>query len=132
MTGMNEGDQKPAGWFDGLRRVGDSLLGLAQTRFELFTVELQEEKLRVVKLLIWLAVALALGLGGLLIVVGTLALFLWQVAGYAGLLGLALVVLGGAAGILWTIYHRVRKGPLPFSQTVTEFKKDREWLRKKN
>lgn len=129
---MNEHDQNPGSWFDGLRRAGDALLGLAQTRFELFTVELQEEKLRAIKLLIWLGAALALGIAGLLLVLGALAVFIWQLAGYAGLIVLALVVLACAAAIIWCIHRQVRKGPLPFNQTVAEFKKDREWLRKKD
>jgi len=129
---MEDADPKPVGWFAALRRAGDSLLGLVQNRLELFAVEWQEEKLRAVRLLIWLAVALALGVAGVLLLLGTAALFFWQVAGYAGLLGLALVVLAGAAGILWAIHRGVRQGPLPFHQTLAEFQKDRECLRKKD
>ena len=43
---MNEHTRETGGWLDSLRRTGDSLLGLAQSRFELFAVELQEEKCR--------------------------------------------------------------------------------------
>lgn len=129
---MGDADPKPAGWFEALRRAGDSLLGLIQTRFELFTVELQEEKLRAVKLLVWLGIALALGVAGLLLGLGALALFLWQVAGYAGVVGLALAALAAAAGIVWAIRRQLRSGPLPFHQTIAEFKKDRQWLRNKD
>ncbi len=129
---MSDGDHKPAGLLDTARRVGDSLLGLVQNRVELFALELQEEKLRAVKLLIWLALALALGMAGLLLGLGALALFLWQLSGYIGLVGLAVVSLACAAAILWFVHSRVRKGPVPFNQTVAEFKKDRECLRKKD
>lgn len=129
---MGDTDPQPAGWFEPLRRAVDSLLGLIQTRFELFTVELQEEKLRAVKLLIWVVAALALGVAGLLIGLGALALFLWQIAGYAGVVGLALAALAAAAGMLWVIRRQLRSGPLPFNQTIAEFKKDRECLRKKD
>lgn len=127
---MREGDPKPDGWLDTLRRSGDSLLGLAQSRLELFSVELQEEKLRVLKLLVWLGVALALGMAGILVVIGTLALFLWNQAGYFGLVGLALLVLAGAAGIFFWLRRQIQSGPRPFDATVTEFRKDRECLRK--
>jgi uncharacterized membrane protein YqjE len=129
---MSDGDPKPDGWTETLRRSGDSLVGLVQSRLELFTVELQEEKLRAINLLIWLTIALALGVAGLLVAVGALALFLWNTAGYLGLIGLAVLTLASAAGLLWWLRQRLETGVTPFSTTVTEFKKDREWLRKKS
>jgi uncharacterized membrane protein YqjE len=127
---MTEDDPKPDGWLDALRRSGDSVLGLVQNRLEIFSVELQEEKLRTIKLLIWLGVALALGIAAILVAAGALAIFLWQVAGYWGLVGLALLTLGGAAGIVLWLRQQLHTGPTPFSTTVAEFKKDRACLRK--
>jgi len=129
---MTDGDSKPEGWLDPLRRSSDSLLGLVQSRLELFTVELQEEKLRAINLLIWLTIALGLGVAGLLVVVAVLAIFLWNVAGYFGLLGLAVGALGGAAGLFYWLRRKLQTGPTPFHTTVAEFKKDRECLRKKS
>ena len=127
---MSDGDPKPDGWLDTLRRSGDSLLGLAQSRLELLSVELQEEKLRAINLLIVLGIALALGMVGILVAFAALAIFLWFSAGYLGLIGLALLALAGAAGLLWFLRRQVQKGTAPFSTTVAEFKKDRECLRK--
>jgi uncharacterized membrane protein YqjE len=129
---MNDEDAKPDGWLDPLRRGSDSLLGLVQSRFELFAVELQEEKLRAINLLIWLTIALALGVAGLLIAMAALAIFLWNTAEYLGLLGLAVVTLAGAAGLLWWLCNKLQTGPPPFNTTLEEFKKDREWLRKQD
>lgn len=125
---MDDGEPKPGGWLDSARSTADSLLGLVQNRFELAGVELQEEKIRLLNLLVWLAVAIALGTAGLLIGMGALALFLWDKAGYAGLIGLALVALAGGAGILHTIHRRIHTARPPFAQTVAEFRKDRECL----
>ncbi|MEW6158608.1 MAG: phage holin family protein [Verrucomicrobiota bacterium] len=124
-----ENEHKSADWAHWLNRAGGSLLGLAQSRCELFAVELQEEKLRALKLLIWLAVALTFGAAGLLTGLGALALWLWTLAGYAGLMGLMLVTLALATGLLMGIRHRLRTGPVPFAETVAEFQKDRECLR---
>lgn len=129
---MPEDDPKPDGWLDAMRRSGDSVLGLVQNRLELFSVELQEEKLRAIKLLIWLGVALALGIVAILVAAGALALFLWHLAGYLGLVGLALLTLAGSAGIVWALRKQLHTGPTPFNATVAEFKKDRECLRKKD
>jgi uncharacterized membrane protein YqjE len=128
---MSAGDPK-SGWREAFRRSGDSLLGLFQTRLELFAVELQQEKLRTINLLIGLTIALALGVAGLLMAVAAGAIFLWHLAGYLGLIGLAVLALAGAAALLWWLRRKLQTGPTPFQTTVTEFKKDREWLRKQS
>ena len=97
---------------------------MIQARFDLFVVELQEEKLRVISLLIWLGVAVALGMVGLLLAIGTLALFLWERAGYAGLIGLTVVTLGAAGLVLAVLRRRLLRGPAPFAATTTEIRKD--------
>jgi uncharacterized membrane protein YqjE len=125
---MNEHTRETGGWLGSLRRTGDSLLGLAQSRFELFAVELQEEKLRALNLIVWLVIALALVVAGLLVVLGALAICLWNVAGYWGLVGLAVASLATGAGALWRTQHRIRNRT-PFADTIGEFKKDRECLR---
>lgn len=125
---MDDSEPKSDGWLDSLRRMGDSLLGLIQTRFELAGVELREEKLRTIQLFVWVAVAIALGTAGLLVGMGALGLFLWEKAGYAGLIGLAVLAVAGAAGILHAIYRRLHTMPIPFSETIAEFKKDKECL----
>lgn len=128
---MDDGEPKAAGWLDSVRRMSDSLLGLVQNRFELAGVELQEEKLRALNLLVWLALAIALGTAGLLIGMGALALFLWNKAGYAGLIGMAVVAVAGAGGLLHSIRRRIHTARAPFAETVEEFRKDRECLRRK-
>lgn len=126
---MDPSDPKAQGWLDSLRRMGDSVLGLVQSRFELFAVELQEEKLRALNLVVWLVVALTLVVAGLLAGLAALGIWLWSVAGYLGLMGLMLAALAAAAGVLWGIRRRIRSGPVPFAETVAEFRKDRACLR---
>lgn len=126
----------PGSGEDGLlasaRRVGTSLLGLLQTRVEIFSVELREEKLRAINLLLWLAVALSLAVAGILLSLGILGLFLWRQFGYAGVIGLALVTLAGSAGVLWWIRRRIVRGPEPFATTIAEIGKDIECLHPRN
>lgn len=129
---MDESAHKAGGWLNSLRRAGDSLLGLVQSRIELFAVELREEKLRDLNLLVWLVVALALVVAGLLVGLGALAIYLWDIAGYLGLVGLALATLAAGAGILLGIRRRIQNGPIPFAETIDGFRKDRECLRSDN
>jgi uncharacterized membrane protein YqjE len=126
---MNNSTGEGRGWIESLRRAGDALLGLAQSRCELFAVELQEEKLRAVNAVVWLVEALTLGAAGLLVALGALAIYLWAVAGYLGLAGLSIGLLGAAGGVFVAVRHRLRSGPPPFAETIAEFRKDRECLR---
>jgi len=129
---MATAGQDAGGWFEAMRRVGSSAFGLVRTRFSLFAVELQEEKLRAIDLLIWVAAAVALGTAGLLLAIGTLALFLWKTTGYWGLIGLAVTTLVAAAGVMWRIRREILNGEPPFSATAAEFKKDFECLNQKD
>lgn len=111
---------------DSIRGFTRSLLGLMQARVELFSVELQEEKLRAIRLMGWFAAAITLAVAGVLLAIGALAIFLWQIAGYAGLVGLALVTFGSGGIMMWFIHRYITHGPPPFVETATEFRKDME------
>jgi len=127
---MPENGSNVGGVMNSVHRFGTSLLGLVQTRAELFVVELQEEKLRAISLLLWLALALSLAMAGVFVAIGILALYLWQIAGYPGLVGLAAGTFAVAAIIFWSIRHRILRGPQPFAETLGEFRKDAASLRR--
>jgi uncharacterized membrane protein YqjE len=129
MTTADESGQGSVGFAESVRRLGKSLLDLLHTRTELFTVELQEEKVRVLKLVLWVAAAITVGVSGLLIAMGALALCVWEAAGSWGLVGLAAGALGAAALILWGVHRNITNSPAPFAGTVAEFKKDAACLR---
>jgi len=125
---MNPPGATSGGWFESLRRIGASLSALLRNRFELFTVEWQEEKLRLLNLLVWLGFAAILGAAGMFIGLLALAYWLWTVAGYAGPVGLAVVAVAAAGGILLGVRGKIKTGSAPFPQTVAEFRKDGECL----
>lgn len=126
---MNNPPPGSGGLLESLRCIGESSLALLRGRFELFAVELQEEKLRLLNLLIWIGLAAALGFAGVFVVIVALAFWLWAAAGYFGLLGLAAVSLASAVGIVLGLRNKIQTGPQPFSSTVAEFRKDGECLR---
>lgn len=125
-----DGDGRTGGTLDSIRRLANSVLGLLHTRVELLVVELQEQRLRLLGTLAWVAVALGLAIAAVLVAVGTLALFLWHTTGYAGLVILALVTGAAAAAIYVVIRRRILRGPQPFEATVDEFRKDLACLRR--
>jgi len=125
---MAETGHEPGGWSDATRRIARSLLGLIHTRFSLFAVELQEEKVRALDHLVWLAVGVALGTAGLLVAIATMAIFLWNISGYLGLIGLAAAVLTAAVAIVWRVRRQMLGNPPPFAATTSEFEKDFQCL----
>ena len=66
---MAEAEHGGDGLFDSGRRIASSIIGLLQNRLSLAAVELQEEKLRVISLLVWLCVALVLATAGILVAI---------------------------------------------------------------
>ena len=126
---MSEPGTNPEGISASLRRIADSLLGLAQTRIQLFAVELETESLRRLDLLLRLGLALTLGVIGLMVGTAALAIYLWQMAGYAGLLLVAGLLVALAVLLVWRLRESVRKAPLPLATTAAEFEKDRACLR---
>lgn len=120
------------GIFAALRSLGNRLLSLVANRLQLFSVELQEEKLRLLDLLLGLVIGLVVG--GIGLVLGTVCLALWlkEKYGFAGLGLVALLFLGTAAVGLLLLRQKLKAGPKPFAQTIAEFKKDAECLRPKN
>ena len=54
---MSASPPSPGGWLESLRRMGESSFALLRSRFELFTVEWQEERVRLLDLLLWLSLA---------------------------------------------------------------------------
>jgi uncharacterized membrane protein YqjE len=73
----SESEADAGGIVESIRRLGNSLTGLLHTRTKLFAVELQEEKLRAIRLMVWAAMAITLGVAGLLVAIVGLALFFW-------------------------------------------------------
>lgn len=126
---MDGTDPGAGGVVASLRRVGGSVAAILRVRTELLGVELQEEKLRVLNLLIWAGVALALLAAGILLALGILAFYLWQQFGFPGVIALAAIVLAGAGVLLWILRNRIQREPLPFATTIAEIGKDLECLR---
>ncbi len=117
------------GWSGSLRRFGDSLIALVETRMDILSLEWAEERRNLVRLLMvvfailgCLHLALVLGLLFLLLVVGEQHRV--AVIGGAAAVLLLLAAGGGIALRGW-----LRRRPPMFRTTVAELRKDREWLR---
>ena len=125
---MGESEARPGGPFASLRRLGDSVLGLLQTRLELAAVELHEEKLRLFDLLLRVAIFVVLSVIAIVTATALVVVLLWDYSrGWT--LGVITAVYGLAALVLWLdLKKRVDTAPPPFTDTIEEFKKDAECL----
>jgi len=129
---MDQPNEKEGGLFASLRRLLDSALALLQNRFEVFTVELQEEKIRLVDLLLRAVVVVVLGFMTLIAATALLVVGLWDTSPVAVLAVVTLAYGLTAAGIGYSLKQRLQRGPPPFAVTLAEFKKDRECLGKRD
>src|SRR6266446_3656485 len=128
---MDQPTEKEGGLFASLRRLLDSALALVQNRFEVFTVELQEEKIRLVDLLLRAVVVVVLGFMTLIAATALVVVWLWDSSPVAVLAIVTLLYGLTAAGMGYSLKQRLQRTPPPFASTLAEFKKDRECLGKR-
>jgi len=111
LTSMNGSVSDLRGWRESFRSVGQCLLLLARTRLEVLAIELQEDKLRCIRLAVWIGLAVAVGETGAFMGIGLFALWLFRATGYAGVAALALSAVTGAAGQLWFVRRKSNTDP---------------------
>jgi len=129
---MDQPTEREGGLFASLRRLLDSALALVQNRFEVFTVELQEEKIRLVDLLVRAVVVVVLGFMTLIAATALVVVWFWDTSPVAVLAIVTLLYGLTAAGMSYRLKQRLQRSPPPFAGTLAEFKKDRECLGKRN
>jgi uncharacterized membrane protein YqjE len=115
-----------------LKRLATNFIGMLEARGGLFVTELQEEKLRVMQLLIWTAFAVVLGALGLVLLTLLLVLLWWsEPERLITALGiLAAVYLLGAVVAACFVRKTLSGKAHPFEETINQLKKDRECLGK--
>lgn len=127
---MSDENSPASGTWDSAKRILDTVLATAQNRLELFTVELEEEKIRLVEILVLAAAAAIFGLMALTLLTFTVVVLFWENGRMAVLGGLCLLYLG--AGVwTWRILQARLKARSAFAETIAELRKDRECLHTK-
>ena len=105
-----------------LNNLGRLVLGTIRNRSELFAVEVQEERYRMVEVLALLGIALVLGLLVLLLVTGVIV-FLFP-ADYRIWAALGLAIIYSIGIVLLILQVKTRMAGEPFTETLTQIKKD--------
>ena len=120
------------GFMDTLRALGDALLASAHDRVELISVELQEEKFRLIRMLIWISAAIFAGVMALTLVSITVVYLFWESARLAALGGLTALYTVAFLVLVITFRRYVARQPRPFAATLQELAADRACIRKQN
>jgi uncharacterized membrane protein YqjE len=107
-----------------LRKTVATGIGALQNRGELVLVELQEERSRLIRLVILGIVASFLVMMTVLLITGAIIFLLPEGYRFFAVGGFALLYL---AGTVWTIFAlKALLTQIPFGTTLSEFKKDAE------
>lgn len=120
------------GLFESLKTLSASLLGIVQTRLELLSTDVAEEREHLISLLVTGLVALfCLGVGIVLLAI-LIAVAFWESHRLAALGGLTGVFLAACAGVVWLAVHKARTRPRLFAASLAELSKDQQHLSTKS
>ncbi len=128
---MSEDTEAKPGIWESLKRILDTLLATLQNRVELFAVELQEEKCRLMEALLCAVAVAAFGMMTLTLATFTVVILFWENGRVPALAGLSVLYLIGTA-LAWRALQSRLKTPSALTGTLDEFKKDRACLQADN
>ena len=125
---QDPGSNRPGGIFGSVKGLAATLLAIAHTRLELFSVELEEEWVRASSILTWSLVALFCWGIGVVFAALFLVFALWPTHPLLAL-GIPTVLFLLIAGLSWRVVRaKLRAKPRPFAASLAELAKDREQL----
>jgi uncharacterized membrane protein YqjE len=111
-----------------LRKVLFTAWGAVQNRGELFLVELQEERTRLLELVIWVSAVCFLAVMFFGVMTATIILLVPAESRVYAAGGFALFYLIGAVLSLLNLNSLLKRAGTPFADTIAEVGKDRQWL----
>ena len=120
------------GFIDSLRDLGDGLAASLQDRLELFSVELQEEKFRLIRTFVWISAAVFTAMMTLAFASLTVVYFFWASARLAVLGGLTALYAAALVAIIVGLRRYLARQPQPFAATLQEIGEDRACIRTGN
>jgi uncharacterized membrane protein YqjE len=115
----------PSGLLGSLRGFADGLLGSVQDRVELLSIELHEEKHRLVQIIVWISGIVLTGMLAIIFASLALIFWFWDSARVAVAFSLAGAYAAGFAAVVLFFRRYLARQPRPFAGTISELKSDR-------
>jgi uncharacterized membrane protein YqjE len=119
---MIENDNHRPGLSTLARRLGRTAFGALENRGELLMVEWQQEKERLLQLLLCAVGLMFLAIMGMLLLTATIIFLFPEEYRLFAAAGFTVVYLGGAGFLLFCLKSLLKREP--FEETLTQFKKD--------
>lgn len=129
---MEPGAPPPTGFLGSLQGFADSLLAIARDRLRLFSIELQEEKLRLIQLLILVCAAIFAGFMAITFLSLTIVFAFWETARLQALGGITAFYALGLVALVIGIKRVLKAHPRPFEATLRGLKGDQTCIRPPN
>lgn len=121
-----------SGLLGSLRTLGADALASVRDRLALFSLELQEEKYRLIQIVIWISAAAFAMTMAITFASITLVYLFWESARLAVLGGLTLFYVVAAIAILVSFRRFLARQPRPFDGVLQELTEDEKCIRGKN
>ena len=128
---MAAGDNS-GGLFSSVRRVADTCVSSIHNRVELLSVELQEEKIRLVRLLLWTGAALFAAFLAITVITIAVVMLVPDDRRHIAIIAFGLLYALVAVVMAVKLRGEVRNAPPPLADTMSELKKDLQSLRSGN
>jgi uncharacterized membrane protein YqjE len=122
----------PSGLLGSLRGFADGLLGTIHDRVELLSIELHEEKYRLIQIFIWISATVFTGMLAIIFASLVIVYCFWETARLPVLASLAGVYLAAFVGVVIYFRRFLSGQPKPFAATLGELKEDRACIRPEN
>jgi uncharacterized membrane protein YqjE len=126
---MDTATHGPAGFVGSLRSLGDGLLAVVQDRLKLVSIEVQEEKFRLIRTFVWISAAVFAGMLTITFASLTLVYLFWETARVFVLGGLTALYAGALTVIIVAFRRYLARQPNPFAATLHEIGEDRACIR---
>jgi uncharacterized membrane protein YqjE len=120
------------GFIEALRTLGSNLFASVEDRLKLVSLELQEEKFRLIQTFIWISAVLFSSLLAITFASFTLVYFFWETARLAVLCGLSAFYTSTTIALILVLRRFLASQPEPFVATLQEIGSDRACIRNPN
>jgi uncharacterized membrane protein YqjE len=118
------------GLFHSLSSLLGTLVGVAHTRLQLLTTELQEEVQRAAQLLVWAFISLFAAMMALFLGALTVIFVFWDTHRLLAALVMTALLFGIAVIAALVLQAKLKSRPAILDETLAELAKDRDRLRK--